>query len=202
MVKNYLSLSCIKIFLTTVQIVGYQLYTKKGVTWESVEPWERMMNRKYRIFQADVQVHAPKDRTLMNYRLSISFWKKSKKILSVKDGWPKLCEFLGLEKISNEFPHENKNASTKETVQAFWVDTKTDYDERVEREVIEWMNRNGYECKKVWSNKRNQILNFNATDAKNWPNVGSCHFSQVNYWQKHQLRSIAWKLTLNRSISS
>ena len=66
-------------FLTTVQIVGYQLYTKKGVTWKSVEPWERMMNRKYRMFQADVQVHAPKDRTLMNYRFDQLLKKKSKK---------------------------------------------------------------------------------------------------------------------------
>lgn len=57
-----------QLILTIPQIVGYQLYTKPGITWESVEPWERMMDRKYRMFQADVQVHAPKQRTLMNYR--------------------------------------------------------------------------------------------------------------------------------------
>lgn len=54
--------------------------------------------------------------------------------------------------MSSDFPHENKNASSQETVQAFWVDTKTDYDVRVEQEVIGWMKRNGYECKKLWEN--------------------------------------------------
>ena len=40
-----------------------------------------MYARKYRLFHADVELNAPKDRTLFNY--------------NIKDGWPKLCKFLG-----------------------------------------------------------------------------------------------------------
>lgn len=49
-------------------IVGYQLFTKPNSTFEESEPWERMMSRKYRMFQADVQLNAPQERTLFNYK--------------------------------------------------------------------------------------------------------------------------------------
>ena len=36
-------------------IVGNRPFYDKGQRkWSEVEPWERMMNRKYRMFQADV----------------------------------------------------------------------------------------------------------------------------------------------------
>ena len=40
-----------------------------GTSWESEMPWERMLLRTYRMFQADIQMNAPKDRTLFNYKL-------------------------------------------------------------------------------------------------------------------------------------
>lgn len=52
-----------------IYIVGYQLFTRPGVNFAEQEPWEQMMSRKYRMFQADVQVNAPVERTLFNYKL-------------------------------------------------------------------------------------------------------------------------------------
>ena len=48
--------------------VGTQLYTKPGITWEEVMPWERMLQRTYQMFEADFQLNAPKDRTLFDYK--------------------------------------------------------------------------------------------------------------------------------------
>ena len=56
------------------------------------------------MFHADVQMNAPKDRTLFNYDIAI-------------DGWPKLRNFLGLPDTTENFPHENKNADTIEFTQ-------------------------------------------------------------------------------------
>ena len=49
-----------------------------------------MYARKYRLFHADVELNAPKDRTLFNY--------------NIKDGWPTLCKFLG-----KDFNQKHKN---------------------------------------------------------------------------------------------
>ena len=49
-------------------IIGHHLFTRPGIKWSDGEPWERMMARKYRMFMADVQVNAPKERTLFNYK--------------------------------------------------------------------------------------------------------------------------------------
>ena len=48
--------------------VGTHVFTTPGITWESQHPWERMLPRLYRMFMADVQQNAPRDRTLFNYK--------------------------------------------------------------------------------------------------------------------------------------
>ena len=48
--------------------VGTGLFTTPGITWESQHPWERMLPRLYRMWQADIQTNAPKDRTLFDWR--------------------------------------------------------------------------------------------------------------------------------------
>jgi len=50
---------------------------------ENSFPWTRFVARMFRQFHADVIVNAPKDRTLFNY--------------NIKDGWPKLAQFLEIE---------------------------------------------------------------------------------------------------------
>merc|ERR1712168_519040 len=62
--------------------------------FDELVPWPRFATRMFRQFHADVQINAPKDRTLFNY--------------NVKDGWPKLREFLGVAGTGDEFPHLNK----------------------------------------------------------------------------------------------
>ena len=47
---------------------GAQLWTKPGITWESQHPWDKMLPRLYRMFNADVELSAPKTRTLLNYK--------------------------------------------------------------------------------------------------------------------------------------
>ena len=131
-----------------------QLFMDPRARYEEQEPWERMLKRKYRLFHADVELHAPKDRTLFNYNIT--------------DGWPKLCEFLGLAQNSSGFPHENKGANVLDFHQNLWSGTK--YEEqalvltvfislrkrfqfektwnKVKKEVIEYLRRNGYEVTK------------------------------------------------------
>ena len=53
-------------------IVGVHMFTRPGITWESQHPWDRMLGRMYRMFQADVQINAPKERTLFNYKYFLS----------------------------------------------------------------------------------------------------------------------------------
>ena len=74
-------------------------------------------------------------------------------IFSVKEGWPRLREFLNLPNNGDEFPHENKNANTVDFVSELWTDTAAEYDKKVEEEVCAWMRNNGYECKKIQPNK-------------------------------------------------
>ena len=60
-------------------------------------PWPRFLIRMQRQFNADVIMNAPKDRTLFNYE--------------VKEGWPKLREFLNIPDDGQiKFPHENKGS--------------------------------------------------------------------------------------------
>ena len=47
-------------------------FFNKNAVFEQQEPWERMLSRKYRLFHADVQLNAPKDRTLFNYNVKVS----------------------------------------------------------------------------------------------------------------------------------
>jgi len=119
-------------------IVGYQLFTRPGIRFADQEPWERMMSRKYRMFQADVQVNAPVERTLFNY--------------NIKDGWKPLRDFLGLTDTGAEFPHENKSRNTASFMANLWTKCGEDYDNKVEKEVIAWMKANGYHCKKICFN--------------------------------------------------
>ena len=46
-------------------------FFNKNAVFEQQEPWERMLSRKYRLFHADVQLNAPKDRTLFNYNVKV-----------------------------------------------------------------------------------------------------------------------------------
>ena len=100
--------------------------------------------RNYRMFHADVTLNAPKDRTLFDYNC-------------IEDGWPKLRDFLALPqgKKDEPFPHENK--TTDMTLhEGSFAYTMFDgekhgkeYDNVVESEIIDYMRRNGYDCKKV-----------------------------------------------------
>ena len=74
-------------------------------------------------------------------------------VFSVKEGWPRLREFLNLPNTGDEFPHENKNANTVDFVSELWTDTAAEYDKKVEEEVVAWMRNNGYECKKIQPKK-------------------------------------------------
>lgn len=81
-------------------------------------------------------MNAPKDRTLFNY--------------SPKHGWPMLSEFLGLPSTDEAFPHENKTKNTVEHAKQLFTSTESDeYDAKVQEEIIDYMKRNGYECKKI-----------------------------------------------------
>ena len=135
-------------------IVGYQLFTRPGIRFADQEPWERMMSRKYRMFQADVQINAPVERTLFNYKsvvctLTVKF---ETTYLSIKDGWKPLRDFLGLTDTGAEFPHENKSRNTASFMANLWTKCGEDYDNKVEKEVIAWMKANGYHCKKICFN--------------------------------------------------
>ena len=48
-------------------IIGVPSFIKNGATWDSENPWDRMLPRLYRMFMSDVHMNAPKDRTLFNY---------------------------------------------------------------------------------------------------------------------------------------
>lgn len=121
--------------LYSYYIVGCHVFTRPGITWESQHPWDKMLPRMYRLFMADVQVNAPKDRTLFNY--------------NIKDGWAPIAKFLGLPDTGADFPHENKGADAAEFVAKLFVNTKSDYDQKVENELVAWMKSNGYEVKKI-----------------------------------------------------
>ena len=113
-----------------------------------------MMSRKYRMFQADVQINAPVERTLFNYKsvdctLTVIFETND---LSIKDGWKPLRDFLGLTDTGAEFPHENKSRNTASFMANLWTKCGEDYDNKVEKEVIAWMKANGYHCKKICFN--------------------------------------------------
>ena len=91
------------------------------------------------MFHADVTLHAPKDRTLFNYNC-------------IEDGWPKLRKFLGLPAgpEGEKFPHENKTENSESFVQTLFEDNVgNEYNDLVDSEVIAYMQRNGYECKKI-----------------------------------------------------
>ena len=75
-------------------------------------------------------------------------WKLIWITLTLKDGWPKLRQFLGLPaKDGDEFPHENKGASAVNFVSNLW--SGTEYETKVNTEVAAYMKQNGYECKKA-----------------------------------------------------
>jgi len=91
------------------------------------------------MFHADVTLNAPKDRTLFNYNC-------------IEDGWPKLRKFLELPPgpEGEKFPHENKLANSEDFVKKLFDDNVgNQYNDLVDNEVIEYMKRNGYECKKI-----------------------------------------------------
>ena len=96
------------------------------------------------MFHADVKMNAPKDRTLFDYNC-------------IEDGWPKLRDFLGLPKSETDepFPHENKTTNMTLCKGSFaytMFDGEKhgeEYDRKVESEIIDYMKRNGYECKKI-----------------------------------------------------
>ena len=60
-------------------------------------------------------------------------------------------EFLGLQTTSDDdqFPHENKSKNTADFVAKLWNNCNDEYDAKVESELITWMKRNGYDCKKI-----------------------------------------------------
>jgi hypothetical protein len=127
--------------LTTV-VEGYsryaaghrRLFLSNNTSYDDSEPWDRMINRRHRLFHADVICNAPKDRTLFNY--------------NVKDGWPKLREYLGLPASGGDsFPHENKGAQAQEFYQNIWAGSN--FVEKSFKELEEFMKQNGYEIKKI-----------------------------------------------------
>ena len=43
----------------------------------------------------------------------------------------------------------NGNRTYKPFIANLWLDTNTDYDQKVENEMKVWMNANGYEIKRI-----------------------------------------------------
>ena len=85
-----------------------------------------MINRRHRMFHADVILNAPKDRTLFNYNVKVfdihypciflhffflhcCLFCMFLTNFKFQDGWPKLRDYLGLPASDDkDFPHENK----------------------------------------------------------------------------------------------
>ena len=87
------------------------------------------------MFHADVTCNAPKDRTLFNYN-------------AIKDGWPKLREFLGLPAGNDDkFPHENKDAQAQDFYENLF--NGGTYEAKVNDEVRSYFARNGYDVNKM-----------------------------------------------------
>ena len=109
------------------------------------------------MFHADVKMNAPKDRTLFDYNC-------------IEDCWPKLRDFLGLPKSETDepFPHENKTTNMTLCKGSFaytMFDGEKhgeEYDRKVESEIIDYMQRNGYECKKIIETKESDSTSVDS----------------------------------------
>lgn len=113
---------------TIVNLHGY--FTES--TFEEQTPWPKFITRQMRLFNADVVVNAPKDRTLFNY--------------NVKQGWPKLRDFLGIKNDKTEFPHENKGANTQEFITNLF--NETEYQKKYTEELSEYLKKFGIQTTK------------------------------------------------------
>jgi len=113
----------------TSNMCGAAAYQKYDTTWETMYPWPRFLTRYMRQFNADVIVNAPKDRTLFNY--------------SVKDGWPPLRKFLGIEDAGEgeEFPHANKGKNADTFIDNLWNDSL--YRQRYVKELTDYLKQFG-----------------------------------------------------------
>merc|ERR1712130_225196 len=76
---------------------AYQLDSTKS---DKLYTWPRFIPRIKRLFDADVLVNAPKERTLFNY--------------SVKDGWPRL----------REFPHANQRSNADTFIENLFAESE------------------------------------------------------------------------------
>ena len=111
-------------------------------TFSEQTPWPRFITRMFRQFHAEVMMYAPKDRTLFNYNVKVSWTPTVPKIpLFFQDGWPKLRDYLGIESSDTEFPHENKNANALQFLEALFDDTQ--YKKQYVKEVDAYLNQFG-----------------------------------------------------------
>ena len=103
------------------------LISFEGIEVKNLEecwPWFRFIERKYRLFHAEVTFYAPKDRTLFNYQ--------------VIDKWEKLADFLELKESQLfEFPHENKLGDAEDFISNIWENS--DYVRNYKRELNEYL---------------------------------------------------------------
>jgi len=104
---------------------AYQLDSTKS---DKLYTWPRFIPRIKRLFDADVLVNAPKERTLFNY--------------SVKDGWPRLREFLGIPNTDgDEFPHANQRSNADTFIENLFAESE--YRKRYIKDLTDYLNNYG-----------------------------------------------------------
>ena len=58
--------------ISNSSVLGFgPLFLNPLSNYDEQEPWPTMTARKYRLFHADITLHAPKDRTLFNYNIKV-----------------------------------------------------------------------------------------------------------------------------------
>jgi len=110
-------------------MAGCAAYQLNSTKFDRLYTWRRFIPRMKRLFDADVLVNAPKERTLFNY--------------SVKDGWPPLRKFLGLPQIDqdDDFPHANKRSNAATIFEELFV--KSEYRKRYVKDLNDYLNNFG-----------------------------------------------------------
>jgi len=105
--------------------------------------WSFSIDRFFRQFHAEVEMYAPKDRTLKNY--------------TVKDQWNRLADFIGLDSSNlPEFPHTNKGENAAKFVEDIYKDTE--YEKGFIKDLDDYFKQFGISISKKKENKAQRII--------------------------------------------